>query len=511
MDVTERKLNIGWAQEEITPAEPVLIAGLFHARLSEGLRDPLTVTALVMESPHEHVIFVSCDLISISAELREEVLAELRKQTSVFDEQKLIMHATHTHTGPVITSTMGHADCLVGGKSGLNLAAMPVKEYIQFAARKIVQAIMKAWNSRQLGGISYGLGTAVVGRNRRWVDTAGQAVMYRPGAQDIQRAEAIHHTGADIYSLDPSIGMTLDHVEGYEDHSVQVLATYDAKESLTGLVVNVPCPSQESEDEFVISADWWHETRQQLRRQYGEHLFILPQCSVAGDLSPHLLYDHEAERRMLNLKNRSTREEIAQRITHAVGEILPYISLSIEWNPVLVHSVDTIHLTSVALTEADILAAEREVNTWKNEVDRLRKGLQDTGTDQGSRWYVDITYAYSLWKRNERILTKAGSVGQSSTHPTEVHVIRLGDIAFATQPFEVYLDYGLQMKVRSPAIQTFLVQLAGAGTYLPSLRSTKGGGYGSTVASNLVGPQGGQELVDYTVNKIQSFWQTDET
>jgi len=55
-------------------------------------------------------------------------------------------------------------------------------------------------------------------------------------------------------------------------------------------------------------------------------------------------------------------------------------------------------------------------------------------------------------------------------------------------------------------LQTFIVQLAGSGTYLPSRRAAAGGGYGAVPASCPVGPEGGQRLADFTVNKIAEFW-----
>jgi hypothetical protein len=41
--------------------------------------------------------------------------------------------------------------------------------------------------------------------------------------------------------------------------------------------------------------------------------------------------------------------------------------------------------------------------------------------------------------------------------PVEVHVIRLGDMVIATNRFELYLDFGIRVKARSPAVQTFVV------------------------------------------------------
>ena len=84
--------------------------------------------------------------------------------------------------------------------------------------------------------------------------------------------------------------------------------------------------------------------------------------------------------------------------------------------------------------------------------------------------------------------------GEVEPYTVEVHVLRLGDIAICTNPFELFTDYGIQMKSRSKALQTFVIQLAGSGTYLPTDRAAAGGGYGAIVQSNRVGPEGGPGL-----------------
>jgi len=88
----------------------------------------------------------------------------------------------------------------------------------------------------------------------------------------------------------------------------------------------------------------------------------------------------------------------------------------------------------------------------------------------------------------------------------EVHMLRIGDMAIATNPFELYLDYGIRIQQRSPAVQTFVVQLAGAGTYLPTRRSIAGGAYGAVPASTAIGPEGGHELVEQTLEMIESLF-----
>jgi hypothetical protein len=100
----------------------------------------------------------------------------------------------------------------------------------------------------------------------------------------------------------------------------------------------------------------------------------------------------------------------------------------------------------------------------------------------------------------------------------ELHVLRLGDMAIATNPFELFVDYGVQIEARSPAVQTFLIQLAAPGPQdaycLPTPRAVAGGAlnenpftnYSGTVMNNMVGPEGGQVLVERTVEAIRDLW-----
>ena len=62
---------------------------------------------------------------------------------------------------------------------------------------------------------------------------------------------------------------------------------------------------------------------------------------------------------------------------------------------------------------------------------------------------------------------------------TTVHVVRLGDVVICTNPFELFAAYGIQLKSRSPANQTFVIQLVGGGPccYVPTELAVRGGGY----------------------------------
>ena len=478
-------LRIGWAQTDITPDEPVSICGQFHARVSEGVMDPITATAMALESDGASVVFVSCDLAVIPDVLHDAVRARLRESV---DPEDVIMHATHTHTGPEVRLP----DLVYSGPScghGVDLAVMPAEKYLEFASERIVRAVEDAWALRAPGKVAYGLGYAVVGRNRRWVSVAGQSTMYG-------------NTNTPDFS----------HIEGYEDHSVNVLATYDIKDSLTGVVVNVPCSSQVDENAFQLSADYWHETRQELRRRLGKKLFVLAQCSPAGDQSPHPIYEKRALQRMWNLAGWTERQVIAHRISDAVTETLGFIKDTAADAVVLRHYVERMDLPMTALTEEQAKEALGQAEVWAARYQEEKRKLESAPELKNEpRWYVRITRAYRRSAWYSGVADRFKRQGTQATRPAELHFVRLGDVAFATNPFEYYLDFGVHIKCRSKATQTFLVQLAGGGTYVPSLRSTQGGGYGSIPASNPLGPVAGRLVAEKSVEVINGLFDEGES
>ncbi len=108
---------------------------------------------------------------------------------------------------------------------------------------------------------------------------------------------------------------------------------------------------------------------------------------------------------------------------------------------------------------------------------------------------------YGVVQRYEQLQKDPGA-----TYPVEIHVVRLGDLVVCSNPFELYCEYGIRIKARSPATQTFIVQMSGFGSYLPTERAQAAGHYSAIPQSNIIGPEGGQMLVDKTVEIINELW-----
>ena len=98
-------------------------------------------------------------------------------------------------------------------------------------------------------------------------------------------------------------------------------------------------------------------------------------------------------------------------------------------------------------------------------------------------------------------------------YPVELHVIRLGDVVLTTNPFELFVDYGFRIEGRSKARMTIIVQLSGGdyAGYLPTQRAVEGEGYrGYSAMVTNVGPEGGQVLVNKSVDVIDSLWEKEK-
>jgi hypothetical protein len=299
---------------------------------------------------------------------------------------------------------------------------------------------------------------------------------------------------------------------------VILLYTWDNENRLNGVVINVASPSQALGHDHMISADYWHDVRIELHKRLGDNIFILPQCSPAGDQAPHILVGLKAEERMQRIMFPDVdgtgndcmgrRKQVALRIAEAVTSVLPYMKDHIERDPVIKHKMEEVNLSRRLVSIDDVNNGMAEAEKWQKQFDKLITEINENpAVKQKPGWYKNITSAYRFKMRGESVRERYELQKTHPKLPVEIHVIRIGDVVIATNPFELYLDYGIRIKAQSPAVQTFLVQLAGSGTYLPTMRSVEGGAYGAVPASTLVGPEGGRELVEKTLELIHSIWE----
>jgi len=468
----------GWASESITPDQPVAIGGQYHTRISGQVHDPLMATALAIETRDDRgvidqAVLVSCDLSLIRRQTQERVRELVDPQLPDLDVEKILISATHTHTAPALTDTDEtnlHPYDFIGSWAyripADQTGVMRPAQYMAFLEQRIAAAVVNAWKARQSGGLSCALSHASIARNRRAVYMDGTARMYGN-------------------TNDPNFS----HLEGTSDDAVDVMFFWRGDEQLAGLIINVSCPAQEVEGESYLSADFWYDARKQLRERYQADLQILPWIGASGDQSPHLLLNKRGEAAMQQQRKLGSREEIARRIVRAVDDVYDVARASVRTKLPFQHRVERVSLP-----------------VWQVSDERYAQSLAVYEAGQAKTDQLSSP-DYINWRVSRTMVARYAHQKQDPFYQAELHLLRLGDLAVATNPFELYVDYGSRIKGRSPAVQTCVVQLtADCAAYLPTERAVQAGGYSARIDDGIVGPEGGVILVDQTTAFLQQMF-----
>jgi len=471
--VVASQLYIGSRTVDITPQLPVAVTGQFHLRIAEIAETPLIATVMVLETRGANgdlAIMVSCDALYIPTDLVALVRQAVKNQLPDIDENKIFLNATHTHTAPVLAL---EGEYLIP-KTGVT----QVKDYRKFFVEKVSGAIVSAYKDSAPGSVAWGMAYAVAGYNRR--------IVYADGTSGMSSKTNLPEFRS---------------FEGSEDHNVNTLFFWNDKGKLISVVVGVASPSQEVEGRYAVNADYWHPVREGIKEKYGKDVNVLGWAAAAGDITPHMRYRKDADDRMRNLRNLSRTEELARRIILAVDE--SYNSVATERHSELVfeHHVEELPLPERWVTEKNYLEAKAFVQNAKEQIAEDPKA-------------ADALYRMMNWQERTVKRYEKQLENPKPLYPMDLHVIRLGDIAICTNEFELFSDFGIRMIARSKALQTFVIQLTGSsdwGSYLPTDRAVRGGAYSAVIHSNIVGPVGGQVLVERTVEVIDQLWNKEVT
>ncbi|NLD86959.1 MAG: hypothetical protein GX633_01695 [Clostridiales bacterium] len=525
-------IKIGWAERDVTPSGPHFIPGHFNMRISVGVMDPITTTALVVDSGDDMAIFLSIDCVVIRCFLLDEIRGRVAKINPEIPVMKILANATHTHEAPSHYYDGGElseyikdqytdeqlkamlASYIPNSYMDVPRPGMEIEssdKYREFLAQSASEAICEAYEKRAEGGIGYGYGYAIVARSRRTVYFDDYSK--RPDVE-LNSLTAVHghavmygNTNDDNFS----------HFEAGDDPFINIMFTFDAADKLTGAIINIPCPSQASESQCYLNltADYWHDIKREIRAKYGDDIKILGQCAAGGDLSPHQQYYLDARVHKFTLKYDKTSEElkgncenierleIGERVAWAFDEVLSWAKKDIKKDVKLAHVVETVELSKRMITDEEYEYSLQQLEElakedYRYDLETARHNLNNNSVLKSKR------------NRFSKIIDRYKNQKTEKKFPMEMHVIRIGDIAFASNRFELYMDYMHRIQARSPFEQTFIVQIAGqpgmeGGSYLCTERAREGRGYSASMFCNLVSCEGGQEMVNRTLDILNEL------
>lgn len=497
------KVKIGWAEVDITPKEKISLAGQFFERISDQVESPLSVVALAIESGNDQMILVSCDLVAIGGNLNKAVKERLKGKIDISPD-KVIISAIHSHTSYVYkrldllaeklngadTSTVNYLkkvlpkdmeyQPLVSGEK-----CMRQEDALEFLTEKIVEAVILSWNNRKPAYYQNAFGRAVVGMNRRSCYLDGSAKMWGDTNKD-----------------------DFDCLEGGNDSGVELIYTFDSDKKLTGVVANVACPAQVVEHRSFISSDYWGKVRENLKNKFGKDVKVLGLCSAAGDQcprdiirwvnpetpidDPNIKRENYVERRAdPSMFDISGLKLVGKRLSNEIINVYEELDGDFKDEGILIHQTETLSLPLRRVSKEDYEESVKAIDGFIEKNRGRRVSFEDNAA---MHVYSGNISRYEVQKTVDTI-------------EMEIHYIRFGDIAIATNPFELFLDYGNRIRARSKARQTFLIQLAcGSGGYLPTKRAEAGSHYSAYVSSGVTGHEGGAILVEQTLSHINKMF-----
>ena len=490
--------KIGWAEVSITPEKKIALRGQFAERISEYVETPITVTALAVADGDEQMIICSCDLVGVSGNLVADVRAKVKNMNNEIDTDKIIISAIHTHTSH--SFYIEDSTSFKRMKEIFDQFLPPEKQYqekvslkgddfmddkeaLVFLTERIAQAVVEAWENKKPARYAAGFGRATVGMCRRVCYSDGSAKMWG----DTNMA-------------------SFTELEGGNDSGIEMLFFYDQNEKLTGVVANVACPAQVLEHRMFISSDYWGKVKILLREKYGNDIFVLGLCAPAGDQCPRDLIrwvnpetpiddpnierkdyiERDADPSMFDIKGSWL---VGKRIVNEIVMALEDVEKTYD-EAILKHEKLTVDLPLRRVTPKDYEEAVEALEKYASKV------TDHINFSDNAKMHIH-TGTIIRWEEQH---TK-------NIHPVEVHIARFGNIAIATNPFELFLDYGNQIRARSRARQTILIQLAcDDDGYLPTEKAEKGSHYSAYVSSGFVGHEGGEQLVRVTTEEINKMF-----
>lgn len=481
-DSMKTALNAGWGEADITPDGHVVeLDGQYYQRVSRGIHSRLKAVALVLERQDERVVMVSLDLVGVPEDYMARLRESMAARIPALSGATLMVNAIHTHNAPGLRPFRKWWAPHPG--------TLPTEDFQDLVEQRVLDAVEAAWTGRRPAGIANALDFARVGHCRRAVYADGTAEMYGD-------------TGRDDF-----MGM-----EGGEDSGVDLLFFFNAQGVPTGVVVNVACPSQIMEATYEVSSDFMGALREKLKTEYGADFMMLSQISASGCQSPRDL--SRGYRGEPDFWHADGVDVMSDRLRDAVRRAYPRARDTIVYGAGLSRESRTLALPRRRASYEEYVAAKADIarRVAKQDVetayaDFCREVHANERIAGRPGPYDDKRHHFVEIQNAEAVVRRYEEQNASPERDVELHIVRIGDVVFATNPFELYLEFGQRIKARSPARQTCLIQLAnGIGGYLPSRRAEALGGYGGLIINGEVGADGGSRLVDETVGGIRRLF-----
>ncbi len=121
--------KVGYAKTNVNPPMGIDIRGYFVERFADGILDDLEAIALALELGKKRVLLITVDNCSLSNNIIAEIREKIYEKVGV-PADAILIHSTHTHTGPRATIENGE---------GAPIKVDLILKYREFLISKLVE------------------------------------------------------------------------------------------------------------------------------------------------------------------------------------------------------------------------------------------------------------------------------------------------------------------------------------------------------------------------------------
>lgn len=152
----KEKLYLGVAREIITPKVGCRLCGYAPDVISNAVHDDLTATAFYFRQGGLEALLISATVCSISTRTCDALRRAISEECKIAVEN-ILLHCTHTHSGPALSGSAGWGD-------------MDVEYYEEIFKPRVIKACKEATVSPVAVKMGVAEGDSLIGVNRREAD-----------------------------------------------------------------------------------------------------------------------------------------------------------------------------------------------------------------------------------------------------------------------------------------------------------------------------------------------------
>jgi neutral ceramidase len=434
-------LRAGAAKIEITPPMGVSLDGSISKNgPATSVHDPLHARALVLESDGSRIAIVVVDQCMTAAEVFDAAKRKVNSETGV-PVQQMLMAATHTHAAPRTIHI---------GRSQLD------DQYHEYLSARIAAAVLQAFQNlapAQIGYAAFDRPELVA--CRRFLCAHG-SVGINPFGDSGERIKSVAGSSSQVIGpagpIDPQFSvLSVRHVDGTPlcllgNFSVHYCGGYQRG---------------------AVSAD------------YFGYFSSAVEAALATET------DHPD---VVGIMSNGTSGDTGAFQRGSPEKFEPFEGMQFYGRMLAEQAIGAAaaagHRSDVSVEmieseiEFDLRRPHKQRQRWADQV------LANPKDKQPHRWT-------KIYANETRHLTE-----YSASEVFKLQAIRIGDIAVAAAPCEVFAETGLAIKKESPIKHTFNMELAnGYGGYLPTREQHELGGYETWAARSSKLEVGAEETI----------------